>query len=246
MTYVATSSMGAAARARLRRDRRSRNAIAALRRPHPADLSRVHRFSRRSPAISSVNYMGDCGVVPSNYCDGLGFSLKPPKRLRKAFKSVGRFVKKHETALLVGAGVLTAGLLAPAAALAVGRGALAAGRFVGREAMKLIPRGSSGGTGGTIPDPSDTGTPAPPAPPAAPSMPDLTLPAQTGGGSSAAYPQDYGAGAGGGAPSQGGDTPTSDQAVDTSTPPKQAGMNPVVVIGGLALLGLAFSGSRKR
>jgi hypothetical protein len=230
MSYVATAVLGAAPRARYRRVGRGRNtrAIAASRRP----IRRFPHYQRRitEPAISPHYTLGDC--------DGLGkFSLKraftPPRKVRT-------FVAKHKTALLVGAGVLTAGLFAPAAALAIGKGALVASRFVGRQALKLIPHGSPG-TPGTIPDQPDMGPPAPPAP----QMPDLTLPspAQAGGGSGGA--QDYGSGGGGGAPSSGGDTSESNVPIDTSSDQAaKPGISPLVVIGGVALLALVFASGR--
>jgi hypothetical protein len=283
MSYVSTPSIGAMPRARSRRVNRSRRAIAA---------GRPYYFSRPEPRTSTSGYVGDCGGDSSNYCDGLGFSMKPPKAIRKAVKSVGAFVKKHETALLVGAGVATAGLLAPGAAALIARGALSAGGSIARAAAAggrailkpaeslitkkissilpppligpTVPSTSSGPwqnpdayngvwdalyanvhkrqesaandpefaawaqwkASGILPQSSATSIPP---------MPTLTLPGQTGGGPTT----DYSGGSSTGAPSYGGDTPGSDQAVDASAPaPKTSGMSPAVIIGGIATLAL--------
>jgi hypothetical protein len=295
MSYVSTPFIGATPRARSRRVNRSRRAIAA---------GRPYYFSRSEPRTSTSGYVGDCGGDSSNYCDGLGFSLKPPKSIRKAVKGVGTFVKKHETALLVGAGVVTAGLLAPGAAALIARGALSAGGSIaraaaagGRAILKPVESLITKKASSLLPPPL-VGPPVPSASsgpwqnpdayngvwdalyanvhkrqesaandpefaawaqwkasgvlpssaPTAPSqilpMPTLTLPGQTGGGPTT----DYSGGSSTGAPSYGGETPGSDQAVDASAPaPKTSGMNPAVIIGGiaaLALVGATFARSR--
>lgn len=291
MTYVSTG-IGAAGSARSRRRHQSRNAIAAS--------DRLYYFTRKEPKVSTSGYVGDCGDAP-NYCDGLGFSLKPPKAIRKAVAKVGTFVKKHETALIVGAGIATAGLLAPGAAAVIARGALSAGGALARGAAaggrailkpleSLVTKKATAALAPMIgpPVPSSSSGPwanpdayngtwdaiyanphkrqesiqndaefaawaqwkatgvlpsATPAPAPVPSMPTLTLPGQTGGSPTA----DYSGGGGTGIPSYGGETPATDQAVDTSAPAQpKAGMNPVVIIGGIALLGLVLARSRKR
>jgi hypothetical protein len=206
------------------------------------------KYARRDGTHPALRPLGTSHYTIGD-CEELGFSLKPPKAVRRAAKSVGRFVKKHETALLIGAGVLTAGLLAPAAAVAVGQGALTAGKFLasgtGKLVSRFIPHGKAQGTPGTFPDdmPAPGTTPQPPIVQQAPPLPDLTMPASPGevassGGSS------YGGG-GGGAPVDPGDSPgrgESEAADQTEAPAAKPGLNPMLIVAGVALLGLATAG----
>lgn len=245
--YASLGAMDPRALSRRVSRRRRPRAIAARRRPY--------YFRRPMPAVVN-NYIGDCGdpMCSTYYTDGLGFSLKPPKFIRRAAKRVGRFVKKHETALLVGAGVLTAGLLAPGAALAIGKGALVAGKFAGRElaaggrglfklGKRLLPRQPMQPSDQPEPNPTPSGTqPSAPAPPAAPQMPDLSLPTgAAGGGMVPGSGGDYG----GGAPSLPGDVPGEDAVPASQTEAgAKPGLNPMLILGGVALLGLAVAGGR--
>jgi hypothetical protein len=242
------ADLGAVSLARYRRVGRGHSARAIAER-HQAQAHLKH--ATRSGLHPALRPLGTTHYTVGD-CDQLGFSLKPPKFVRKAAKKVGKFVAKHKTAFLVGAGVLTAGLLAPGAALAVGKGALTAGKFAGRGAKglfgKLIPHGKAK----PPPDfgPPDAGYPdagVPPQPqiPSAPRLPDLTMPASPGevassGGSS------YGGG-GGGAPVDSGDVPGAGEgeaADQTQAPTAKPAINPMVILGGAAVLGLAFAGGR--
>lgn len=204
---------------------------------------RIHPFARRDPLRQMFGprryTMGDC--------NDLGFSLKPPRKVRK-------FIAKHKTALLVGAGIITAGFLAPGALLAVGRGALTAGKVVGRgalrvgrQAVKLFPRGGPFETPGTFPRRPTSNPP--------PSMPDLTLPGSSrppaGSGGASDQGGGYGGGGyGGGAPSYGeggggGDTPDSAPA-DAGAPPAKPAIPGGIALAGVGLLALMMMSGKKR
>jgi uncharacterized membrane protein YgcG len=208
----------------------------------PCPTPRVRRNRRASPQVAEAarlsGYMvtGDNAINPFDASSTLGFSLKPPKWLRKASVAVRRNVTIKRVAIGAGA-IIAAPFVLPA--LAAGGGALlAAGRAVGvpiaRGAISLFKRNPSPGVNPNIYGPPDPGA----------SLPPLTLPTglptPTGsGGGGPSTPGDfspYGGGyGGGGGPSGGGGAPSvADQVSDPGAAPAAAGM------GGGALLPLAI------
>jgi hypothetical protein len=139
--------------------------------PLVSPRQRLHRFPSREPAKTPTprQQLFRFPAAKPQQLSGLEFSLKPPKWLRKDVKAVGKFIKKHETALLIGGAALTAGILAPGAVAAAGgalvhggvaaggallrgagslaRGVGAAGQFVAHEATGLLQRPAASATG---------------------------------------------------------------------------------------------------
>jgi hypothetical protein len=212
-------------------------------------------------------------AVPSNYvigdCSELGFSLKPPKFIRKL--TIKKVLKPLAIAAAVGASLFIPGV-APVA-LAIGKGALSAGRFVGggilaagrgvgkgvvsaeKGIMNLFhPKASAADQAAADQAERDRiaaammnqgggGGPTPSPAQSTASMPDMNLPspyqAASGGQSGGG-----GSSAPTGAPSS-ADTPggsAADAGVDTGGEPvpTKPGFNPMVVVG-VGLLGLALA-----
>lgn len=202
---------------------------------------------RRAKVLMDSRY----GVVPAE----LGFSLKPGRRLRKLASAVKRNVTLKRA--LIGGAIVGAAFIpgvAPAA-MSVVRGA---GGVV-RGTARLVGRGAGSVVGlfrKSPSEPSDyerAGFPEPGKPGGnilttlfTPPTPASTPPIQAGPASPTPGPaMDQSAGAmqpssggGSGAPA-GLDTPGG--GADAAAPaPQQAGINPLVILGGLALAGVAL------
>lgn len=206
-------------------------------------------------------------VMPQLESPGLGFSLKPPKKLRKAFKAVKKAVTIKnvlKVGAVVGAAALIPGALPMLAkgavggakllargARGVGRGAVGAERLVARGVRAVISPLTGGknnpGGGAELVDllPADlkpTGDPLPVVAPTAP-LPPSALPAPD---PVAVAPSGGGYSSGGG----GGESKNSPAEESAATgAPDQAGVggaSPILVLGGLALLAGVLSRPRRR
>jgi hypothetical protein len=137
MSYERTGKAGAARRRKVAGQVIARSPYLSLRTHQYASVHALgHRRARPIAGGSAV--LADYGN------DGLGFSLKPPKAIRKAATAVKKAVtlKRVLTAGAIVGGAIVAGPAALAIGKAVGgaaiRGVGAAGRFVGHEAAGLF------------------------------------------------------------------------------------------------------------
>lgn len=158
-----------------RAKQRQARGIANNRRPVAFGVKPVARFARGRRAIPRV---ATPPMMPlALEAPGLGFSLKPPKALRKAAKAVKRAVT-IKNVLKAGA-VVGAAALIPGALPAVAKGAIGAGKLIARGARgvgrgavgaeRLVVRGARGAVnlitgGGSKNNPSGGGV-----------LPDLTV-----------------------------------------------------------------------
>jgi hypothetical protein len=187
--------------------------------------------------------------------NNLGFSLKPPKWLRKA--QPGKILKKY--ALPIAA--IGAAFLIPGAAPLLAKGAVGAGKFLGRGAIGAGRVFGKGGAslfkfGKKLLSPDQLI--GPPAPPGTPDFGSQPPPAATAPGfspvpsiptgpevqSEAATMQTGGGGGGGMSPT----APFMDEAAPETAGagvPKP-GMSPLLIIGGLLLVGSMFKKSSRR
>lgn len=139
MTYV-TTQLGAIPGRRKLAPNHSRRKVV-----HKRNAGSGRNYTRRAVRPGVEIWRSRGAAMPANYSalsgydDGLGFSLKPPKRLRRALHAIKRAVTlKH--VLEAGAIAATAFIAAPAL-LAVGRvalpmlarGAVGGARFLGHE-----------------------------------------------------------------------------------------------------------------
>jgi hypothetical protein len=120
--------------------------------------------------------------------DQLGFSLKPPKWLRKASVAIRKNVTLKRT--LEAGAVVGAAFFAPAAVGLLARGVVAGGKFLAPAATSLFRRLERGAAGGAPNVPVDTGVPGATAPTGVP------IDQAPSGGAGVPY--------GGGAPTDGG------------------------------------------
>jgi uncharacterized membrane protein YgcG len=214
----------------------------------PCPTPRVRRNRRASPEVAEAarlsGYLvrGDNGVSPFPTADTLGFSLKPPKFIRKASVAIRRGVTLKRVAIAAGA-VIAAPFVLPALA-AGGSALLAAGRVGGgllaRGAVGLFKRNPSlpmDALRQAAQVPAGYSTTAPDAPPLTmPTGLPMPIAASSGGGGSPSAPGDFSpyGGGGGGGDAGGGSPSAAQQLTDESTPPATAG------IGGGLLLPLAI------
>lgn len=200
------------------------------------DARRASRQVMRAAQLDGYLIAGDNGIDPFAPHDTLGFSLKPPKWLRKASVQVRRNVTLKRAAIVAGA-VIAAPFVLPA--LAAGGGALlaagkAGGGFLAREAGRLFhrgtPRPSDGPYPGPLPPyPSDTPYPGPLPPYPSSGSPPLTLPPDAGGGGGS-----YGGGGGGAPASAAGDL--TDETKKPATAGVGGGLLPLALGAGALLL----------
>lgn len=206
----------------------------------------VRRAKLERPRIRPVAQLGE-------YEDGLGFSLKPPKFVRRAATAVKRAVtiKNVAKAAAVGAAIFAAPVLLPALAHgavaaggALARGAAAGAKFIRGSAAGLRHRSPKNGekngpasTGATWSDPPESQGPG-----AMPGSGART--ANISPGNTEAAGADGGSGGGYGYSGGGGDIAMpSAQAAPTSTEaaaPDIAGMTPG---SSLPMIGLAALGA---
>jgi hypothetical protein len=183
--------------------------------------------------------------------DGLGFSLKPPKSVRKAFRAVKRVVTLRNVAKVaaVGAAVFAAPVVLPALVHAAGAGGALLARGLRSGASLLareLHRPSASGPGR---DPGIGPDEAPSAPTPAPGpAPAPTQPAPAGGGGGS-----YGGGDVSMPSAQSADMtqPTMAPASADSTAPETAGAGSganllPLIIGGVAVLALASRARPRR
>lgn len=273
MTYVPTATLGAAPnRRRVMRGPAFQTVQAARQRMARGRMQVVQRrhyaIVRPMPVVPSNYVIGDCSE--------LGFSLKPPRWARKL--TIKKVIKPLAIAAAVGASLFIPGVAPAALAIGkgalsagkfVGTGILRGGRAVGKGVMNLLPHKAAPSAADIAASLEQSGGAAPAtsapslwqqiqdaarsgAAPATPTLPDLNLPSPTQAASGG-----YSGGGGSSAPTgvpNSADTPGGGSAADAGADtggepvPTRAGFNPMVV-GGIALLGLALasqSGSRKR
>ena len=241
--------------------RRPERVMRPMRPPMPGRDRQLAHLKGRQMMVRPVSSVMLNGVEFAP--DGLAFSLKPPKKLRKAVAAIGHSIAvnakqlKKDTTLknvakvaAIGVGILAAPVILPALAHAavaggalIGRGAVAGAKYIGGSVTGLF-RPSANKNGPTqspldakaIPDLPGFNGDQTSSGPAAPSAPPAPAPVAPG----PLEPSADGGGGGGGGPAAGDVFQPSGQPADATTAtPEAAG---VASPSNLPMLALAAAG----
>lgn len=237
---------------------------------HP--VAQMHRARRPVARIATpAPISSPFAAAPLSGYDGLGFSLKPPKAIRKAATAIKKAVtikNVAKAAAVVGAAALVPGLLPAVAkgALAVGKAAVGGGKLLGKGAVaaeRAVVRNVTGAARvfkpqpprGTVdnknnPAPTQpTGDALPPVATTTPSDAPIGQPAPPPVAPADVFGPDGASPSGGPTASGAGMTPATSDDSAAATRPSQSGfggMAPLAIAGVAAVLLLARKPRRAR